>query len=788
MTKRFFQVYIPGVRDLYTWHFSEAPSNSEDNEASATTLIGALIKTTFRNRPSLGLVIYEVSKPEFPTQPILSVVKEQFCPSHVFDLAAQIADENFCSITKILARVIPKEFFLPKTEVKRQVSYDISNTCCVEIKAAGLDSFFKLHKITGTKQRQAIQTIFDQTGPIDEKILRKDISLTVTKALLDKKFITKQTGKIIPGLALYNNTSQRRANSTSLQPQFYPLTSEQQVALDQILAADKPTLLWGVTGSGKTEVYKQVIQKILFSSTSHQKQALFLLPEIALTPQLIEGFEHSFGAENIAIWHSKLSTQQKIQEWTRITSGKSKILIGTRSAVLLPINNPAVIIMDEEHEWTYKNEFAPRFWTHDVVEKICQNRRANSPSLQPKLILGSATPRLESFHRVKNNDWQMSRLTKRVKDTPLPNFSVIDLRQEIKKNNPSPISERLNLKITDALKRKKQVVLFLNKRGYSASTMCQFCSHTFECPDCDSKMKAHKKINRRRGNNTREQNLFSTPPSETDEPVIMHKLVCHVCGHLEWFPDECPKCNKKNFAFKGWGTQQVEEELKKLFPTSRIVRADADTVTKKSDWSRIHQLFKNKKADILLGTQMITKGLDFEDVELVGVILADVGLNLPDFRAEERVFQLITQVAGRAGRREKQGHIVLQTFQPEAKVFDYILRYDTQGFIDWQSQERQKHNFPPYCQLAKLTISHEDKTVAFKTAKEIEAQLTRNNKSSNQLDFELLLAPAFFPRTHGKYHFHIYIKTADKDRLKAILTPFKDDKRVKIDSKPSSIL
>jgi primosomal protein N' (replication factor Y) len=248
-----------------------------------------------------------------------------------------------------------------------------------------------------------------------------------------------------------------------------------------------------------------------------------------------------------------------------------------------------------------------------------------------------------------------------------------------------------------------------------------------------------------------------------------------------------------------------------LFPESRIVRADADTVTKKSDWNRIHHLFKNKHADILLGTQMISKGLDFEDVELVGIILADVGLNLPDFRAEERVFQLITQVAGRAGRRKKQGHTVLQTFQPEAPVFDYILRYDTEGFVKWQSAERKKHNFPPHYQLVKLTISHEDKTKAFTMAREIEKELVKNIHNSLHLEqgelpqaegidskkrrvagtslpITINSAPAFFPRTHGKYHFHIYIKTTDKIALKTLLEPLKDTKFLKIDVNPSSIL
>jgi primosomal protein N' (replication factor Y) len=851
-TKQFFRLYIPGVRDLYTWHFeqkmlpieriefekpnspcvplNEGALKGELKKNTIDTLQpGDLVQVKFRNQTKIALIVDEVPKPlKFETQPILSCREADFFPIKNFSLAKTIANENFCSMAKVISGMIPKEFFLPKTEVKRFISY--------EIDVEEIEKICKQHKITGTKQKQAIQIILENNGTITENHLRDQIPLTTLKSLLQKNIIIKKTGGIIPGLELYDK--QRNATEDSLQPKFHSLTDEQQMALDQIFSSDKPTLLWGITGSGKTEVYKQVIQKIVFARPLEQekKQALFLLPEIALTPQLIEGFNHSFGAENIAIWHSKLSVQQKIQEWRRITSGGAKILIGTRSAVLLPIPNPAVIIMDEEHEWTYKNEFNPRFWTHDVVEKIrnalpleqgklpqaegidSEKIKSNKNTLAsrtsaaviPKIIRGSATPRLESFYRVEKNDWQLAKLTARVQDTPMPNFSVIDLRQEIKKNNPSPISERLNQKITDALHRKKQVVLFLNKRGYSASTMCHFCSYTFECPDCDSKMKAHKKINQRSKTSAQPQNLFAGS-SKDPLKINMHKLVCHVCGHLEWFPENCPKCKKNNFEFRGWGTQQVEQELKKLFPESRIVRADADTVTKKSDWNRIHHLFKNKHADILLGTQMISKGLDFEDVELVGIILADVGLNLPDFRAEERVFQLITQVAGRAGRRKKQGHIVLQTFQPEAPVFDYILRYDTEGFVKWQSAERKKHNFPPHYQLVKLTISHEDKTKAFTMAREIEKELVKNIHNSLHLEqgelpqaegidskkrrvagtslpITINSAPAFFPRTHGKYHFHIYIKTTDKIALKNLLEPLKDTKFLKIDVNPSSIL
>ena len=526
----------------------------------------------------------------------------------------------------------------------------------------------------------------------------------------------------------------------------FELTPLQQSVYEKIIESKLPTLLFGVTGSGKTEIYKKLAKNT-------DGQIIFLLPEIALTPQLIAEFKNVFGLD-IAIWHSNLSKGEKVQEWARITTGAAKILVGTRSAIMLPLKNPKCIILDEEHEWTYKNESAPRYQTHEVAEKIAQKFGA-------KLLLGSATPRIESFKKVADGDWNLVELNKRVFETKMPKIEIIDLKNEGKKGNYGLISEKLDQAISETLAQKKQIVLFLNKRGFSSGTFCKHCGKEFHCPSCEVNLKHHKDINHGRD-----------------------RLLCHFCGHMEFYPKNCPDCKKEDFEIKGWGTQQLESFLKEKYKDARIIRADADTMTKKHDFQNMIQDFQEHKADILLGTQMIAKGLDFEKVNLVGIVLADIGLTLPDFRTEERIFQLLMQVSGRAGRKDDQGRIFIQTFHPDEAVFDYIKNYKTNDFFKWQMQERTHAQMPPFKELCKITISNPSKTIGLKKAQ----NLLKEFKELQLPQTEIFMAPAFFPKLHKKYHFHVFIRSNTKKEIVQGIRKIKTLEDLKIDMYPISLL
>ncbi|MCF7812304.1 primosomal protein N' [Candidatus Gracilibacteria bacterium] len=720
---QFCDVWIRGVKGIFSWHFEK------DQKIS----IGSRVVVRFRGKKRVGIVVSVTEKiPDFQTQPVQEIWEEHFIDERYIRLARNIAEENFTSFEKVLGLMIPDKFFFARHPEKRDIFYLLQSLNSSEF------------ELKGEKQRLAVQILREEGGKAEEAVLRKKVSRATIQSLIKKGWIQEESGKI-------KNIFSRVPRG---KPSFQ-LNSAQENAVEQIQSTDKPTLLFGVTGSGKTEVYKKLASKMLEQDQS--AQVLFLLPEIALTPQLIDEF-HSIFADKIAVWHSQLSEGEKIQEWARIQSGEARILIGARSAVLIPLRNPKLIILDEEHEWTFKNEFAPRFWTHDVVLKIEQ-------IFCSKLVFGTATPRVESFIQVESGHWQRVNLSDRVHQVQLPEIQMVDLRNEAKKGNFGPLSEILIEELHSIFSQKKQAMLFLNKRGFSGATLCRVCGHRFECPHCSHCMKMHQ----RAGN---------------------QKFLCHVCGHMERFPLSCPECGSDHFVFRGWGTQMVEEILREKFPDIRLFRADSDSVSGKNDFEKLMDRFHEGEADVLLGTQMIAKGLDFENVQLVGVILADVGLNLPDFRSEERVFQILTQVAGRAGRRKKRGRIVIQTFRPEEKVFDFVRSHDSQGFLEWQQEIRRKISLPPFSALGKLTISHTQKETAFEEAKKIYHSLHQKLQQTEKYSsWHCHFAPAFFPRTHGKYHFHVFLKTPDTGSLVQFLRDHSSlVGAATIDINPSSLL
>lgn len=438
------------------------------------------------------------------------------------------------------------------------------------------------------------------------------------------------------------------------------LTIEQEnIIREYINSDDKMFLLKGVTGSGKTEVYMKLVERVLLEG----KSAIILVPEIALTPQMIERFKGRFGV-NVSLFHSKLSDGERFDEWFRVKEGKSKVIVGARSAIFLPAKNLGLIIIDEEHENTYKSEQNPKYQTKEVAEYLSELKGC-------KVILGSATPSIETYYRALTGEMKLLELNSRVDNKPMPPMKVIDMRNELKGGNKSLFSRELFIAIQERLKRKEQIILFLNRRGFSTFVSCRSCGYVFKCNECDISMTYHKN----------------------------GLLICHYCGKTKREPRECPKCHSKYVKFFGAGTQRVEEEVKKYFNNAGILRMDVDTTRDKHSYERIYNTFKNGEADILIGTQMVSKGLDFKNVTLVGILAADMSINIPDYRAAERTFQIITQVAGRAGRGDKQGEVLIQTYTPQHYSLQYAVNYDYEGFYEKEFTVRAMMKYPPFGKL-----------------------------------------------------------------------------------------
>lgn len=496
------------------------------------------------------------------------------------------------------------------------------------------------------------------------------------------------------------------------------LTIEQEnIIREYINSDDKMFLLKGVTGSGKTEVYMKLVERVLLEG----KSAIILVPEIALTPQMIERFKGRFGV-NVALFHSKLSDGERFDEWFRVKEGNSKVIVGARSAIFLPAKNLGLIIIDEEHENTYKSEQNPKYQTKEVAEYLSELKGC-------KVILGSATPSIETYYRALTGEMKLLELNSRVDNKAMPPMKVIDMRNELKGGNKSLFSRELFIAIQERLKRKEQIILFLNRRGFSTFVSCRSCGYVFKCDECDISMTYHKN----------------------------GLLICHYCGKTKREPRECPKCHSKYVKFFGAGTQRVEEEVKKYFNNAGILRMDVDTTRDKHSYERIYNTFKNGEADILIGTQMVSKGLDFKNVTLVGILAADMSINIPDYRAAERTFQIITQVAGRAGRGDKQGEVLIQTYTPQHYSLQYAVNYDYEGFYEKEFTVRAMMKYPPFGKLLLIngTSKKED------LLKNFMHKITMMIKPlvENCLDIEILgPIPCMISKVKENYRWQIVIK------------------------------
>jgi primosomal protein N' (replication factor Y) (superfamily II helicase) len=539
-----------------------------------------------------------------------------------------------------------------------------------------------------------------------------------------------------------------------------PLTEDQQKAITPILNTieekqQEVFLLHGVTGSGKTEVYLQAIEKVI----NQGKEAIVLVPEISLTPQMVNRFKGRFG-NLVAVLHSGLSLGEKYDEWRKIQRKEVKVVVGARSAIFAPFENIGIIIIDEEHENSYKQEDIPRYHARDIA--IERSKIHHCP-----VVLGSATPSLESFARAKKGVYKLLTMDKRMNQSRLPTVEIVDMRNELKSGNRSMFSAQLFEKMQDRLAKKEQIVLMLNRRGYSSFVMCRDCGLVVKCPNCEISLTYHK---------------------------VTDQLKCHYCGFETGTPKVCPECGSNHIRFFGTGTQKVEEELGKVLPEARVIRMDVDTTSRKGSHEKLLTDFGQGKADILLGTQMIAKGLDFPNITLVGVLSADSSLHIPDFRSSEKTFQLLTQVSGRAGRHQLPGEVIIQTYTPEHYSVQLAKNHDYLQFYRHEMLMRKQGQYPPFYYLVLIHINHEDVqyvyTVAEKIAQFLRAQLLPSSK---------VLGPAASPivKIKNKYRYQVLIKYKHDPNitpaLKKIIHHFYQDQlkkglTISIDMNPYSLM
>lgn len=504
------------------------------------------------------------------------------------------------------------------------------------------------------------------------------------------------------------------------------LTPEQARAVYGIENTDKRTsLLFGVTGSGKTEVYLKLISDTLKKG----KTAIMLVPEISLTPQMLRQLRARFQGE-VSILHSKLSAGEKFDEWLRLKRGEAKIAIGARSAIFAPLDNLGLIVIDEEHDGSYEAENSPRYKTIEVAEERARLSGA-------KIVLGSATPSVESYDKAIGGEYYLAEMKTRINGKNLPEFIVADMRQEIRRGNESIFSSDLKSEIEDCLKQGNQAIIFFNRRGYSRQVLCRDCGNVIRCENCDVALNYHK-----------------------DQGV----LKCHFCNATYKMPSACPECGSINLSYNGIGTQKVVDEIKRLFPSARLLRMDNDTTSGKEGHFKILKDFAEKKADILVGTQMVAKGHDFPAVTLVGILDADMSLYFSDYRSGERTYQLITQVAGRSGRADKKGKVVLQTYNPDNEVLRFAINYDYVGFFEREKAVRKSTNFPPYSLVLRIMVEADDDKAAMEGLKEVYFRVKEvyDRERDKFTFFNKMKCPV--KRIKNKYRYEILMRIPPDDK------------------------
>ncbi|ENH98288.1 primosome assembly protein PriA [Gracilibacillus halophilus YIM-C55.5] len=608
-------------------------------------------------------------------------------------------------------------------------------------------------KSNAKKQRAILEYFITHPEPIEQRLLMEKLNTTTStvKSLIQKHLLRKKEQLV------YRNPY----DDDAIQPTSpLPLSTQQQQAIEPVNeAVDRENhhvfLLHGVTGSGKTEVYLQAIEKVLMKG----QEAIVLVPEIALTPQMVHRFKGRFGSD-VAALHSALSPGEKFDEWTKIHNNEVKVVVGARSAIFAPFENIGIIIIDEEHETSYKQDEQPRYHAREVAKKRAEFH-------QCPVILGSATPLLESYARAQRGVYQLLEMPERMNDVPMPPVELVDLRDELHAGNRTMFSRKLLDEIRDRIQRNEQIVLFLNRRGYSTFVMCRECGDVMKCPNCDIALTYHKSH---------------------------HQLKCHYCDYHIAMVSECQACGSDTIRYFGTGTQKVEESLKEVLPEAGIIRMDVDTTRRKGAHEKLLDRFGQKKADILLGTQMIAKGLDFENVTLVGVLAVDAMLHIPDFRSAEKTFQLLTQVSGRAGRHQLPGKVIIQTYSPEHYSIQLASQYDYQSFFQQEMQTRKAFHYPPYYFLSLLTVSHPNQVKVMEVTKMIRKLLGKHLS-----DQATILGPTPSPivRINNRYRYQCMIKYRHEPNQRMIIRKIlqhyheeiqQHDLRIQVDFEPYQLM
>ena len=714
-------------------------------------VIGSTVLVPFGNSSNLekGYVIGIKENTDYKVKEIAKV--EHNLTIQQIELAKWMSQKYFCNISDCI-----KQMLAPGTKNKstdRNIHDKTINTLYLKKDIEEIEFDIETGRIKSEKQKRILQFLKSNEGTtISEIEMLTGVTRTIINTL-EKKGYIEIIEKKVERNPLANKNIEKTKN--------LELTNEQENAFKNILNSMnqnefKQFLLFGITGSGKTEIYLQLIREAI----KNNKTAIILVPEISLTPQMINRFIARFDKEQIAVLHSKLSIGERYDEWNRIKNNNAKIIIGARSAIFAPTENIGIIIIDEEHDSSYKSESVPKYDAKEIAYKIAQENSC-------PLVLGSATPDINTFYNSLNGKIKLLELTKRANNSKLPEIEVIDLKLELANGNRSMLSSKLYNDIEQNLKEKRQTILFLNRRGFSTFVMCRECGYTAKCKNCNISMTYHK---------------------------VENKLKCHYCGYEEPVVSVCPKCNSTKIRYFGTGTQKLEQEINKIFPDAKTIRMDIDTVTKKNSHEEILNKFKNENIDILIGTQMVVKGHHFPNVTLVGVIAADSSLNIDDYRASERTFQILTQVAGRAGREELPGKVIIQTYTPENFSITCAKEQNYKKFFDTEIALRKQLKYPPFCDIILIGFNSLSEKEIIEVSRNVYIYL---KELLNNEDFQILKPmPSPIDKIQNRYRWRIIIKgnmnnKANKvlnDCLKNIYDSNYKNTRISIDINPNNMI
>src|SRR6184192_1854039 len=678
--------------------------------------IGSRVRVPFRDKSALATVLATLEHSDAKgIRPIEALVGEAPAISEsLLELAKWMSTYYCCPLDTVMRSLLPQVIRRAEVGWKKQLVVH-------PLAKIDIDQVDNLRK-RAPRQAELFEAIAKLEKPMPAaQLLRKTSFDNQTLRALAKRGLIELREEAVERDP---HADEQFIVTTNLE-----LNAEQALALNRITQAldspedARPILLHGVTGSGKTEIYLQAIRAAL----ERGRSAIVLVPEISLTPQTVEGFKGRFAEaqDAVAVLHSHLSQGERHDEWHKIHSGRARIVIGPRSAVFAPLKKLGLIVVDEEHENTYKQEEAPRYHARDVAVVRAKIEKC-------VVVLGSATPSLESYHNATTGKYRLVTLSQRVDEKQMPLMRIVDLRQERRKEKAAPIlSEKLSQAIADRLEKREQTILFLNRRGFSTSLLCSNCGEVRNCPNCSVALTFHR------------------------HPAVAGRLSCHLCGHTAAVPKKCPACGKDALIYYGFGTEKVESTVAQIFPKAVVRRMNADSMTRKEAYRETLRDFRTGKIDILVGTQMIAKGLHFPNVTLVGIINADLALHLPDFRAGERTFQLLTQVAGRAGRGETPGEVFVQTYTPFSPSIQFALHHDFAGYFQQELEFRERCDFPPFKHAILITVrsAHEGR------AKLSAETLVRRLKES--LGSEFILGdttPAPLEKLQGQFRFHILLR------------------------------